>query len=45
MYFRKIMLEVVSSAEVSHEMDAISIFVEACIESMDSIAKESFDQV
>jgi hypothetical protein len=45
MYFRKIMLEVMSCAEVSHEMDEISVFVEVCIESLDSITKEYFDQV
>jgi hypothetical protein len=34
-----------SCAEVSHEMDAISMFVEVCIESLDSIKKEYFDQM
>ena len=43
MDLRKIMREVVSCAEVPHETGAVSIFVEVCIESLDSITKESFD--
>jgi hypothetical protein len=45
MYLRKVMLEVVSCAEVSNATDAISVFVEDYIESLGSITKESFDQV
>jgi hypothetical protein len=45
MFLRNIMLEVVSCAEVSRGMGALSVFVEVRIESLDSITKESFYQM
>ena len=45
MYLRKIMPQVVSCAEVSHKADAVFLFVEVCIESLNSITNESFDEM